>query len=518
VEEIIGQFGVGFYSVFMIAAEVTVTSRSYRLDDQAWTWQSTGDSRFTLIPAEKSDRGTTIFIQLKEDADEFANNWRLEQIIKKHSDYVSFPIYLQEDKAEGEPTEKVVNRRTALWRQSAAQVKPEEYKEFYHQLTYDTGDPLLNIHLVADAPVNVRSILFVPAKRDRNLFTGQSDHGLRLYSRKILIQQRNKDLLPEYFRFIEGVVDSEDLPLNVSREMVQSNPVLRQMRRALTNRLFRDLKNLAENDDEKYLTFWHEFGVFMKEGVASDPASHEHLVELLRFQSTKSGEAKPWTTLKQYKERMGSEQKAIYYVLGENLKSVERSPHLDYFRANNIEVLYLIDPIDGFMTSMLRDYDGTPLKNVDDAGLDLPKSEEEKKADEAKPSVAQDEFERLVERTKNVLGDRVTDVRESKQLVNSPCRLVSPEDSFDRDLQRIRRLTEQNYELPRKMLELNRRHPMVVNLAQLVTKGNADGIVDAAIGQLFDNALLLEGISPNPADMVERIQTLMETAVAARAA
>ncbi|MFZ4664683.1 MAG: molecular chaperone HtpG [Caldilineaceae bacterium] len=518
VEEIIGQFGVGFYSVFMIAAEVTVTSRSYRLDDQAWTWQSTGDSRFTLTPAEKSDRGTTIFIQLKEDADEFANNWRLEQIIKKHSDYVSFPIYLQEDKAEGEPTEKVVNRRTALWRQSAAQVKPEEYKEFYHQLTYDTGDPLLNIHLVADAPVNVRSILFVPAKRDRNLFTGQSDHGLRLYSRKILIQQRNKDLLPEYFRFIEGVVDSEDLPLNVSREMVQSNPVLRQMRRALTNRLFRDLKNLAENDDEKYLTFWHEFGVFMKEGVASDPASHEHLVELLRFQSTKSGEAKPWTTLKQYKERMGSEQKAIYYVLGENLKSVERSPHLDYFRANNIEVLYLIDPIDGFMTSMLRDYDGTSLKNVDDAGLDLPKSEEEKKADEAKPSVAQDEFERLVERTKRVLGDRVTDVRESKQLVNSPCRLVSPEDSFDRDLQRIRRLTEQNYELPRKMLELNRRHPMVVNLAQLVTKGNADGIVDAAIGQLFDNALLLEGISPNPADMVERIQTLMETAVAARAA
>jgi len=518
VEEIIGQVGVGFYSVFMVAAEVTVTSRSYRPADQAWAWQSTGDSRFTLTPAEKSERGTTIFIKLKDDADEFANNWRIEQIIKKHSDYVSFPIYLKEDKTEGEPTEKVVNRRTALWRQSAAQVKPEEYKEFYHQLTYDTGDPLLHIHLVADAPVNLRSVLFVPAKRDRTLFTTQSDHGLRLYSRKILIQQRNKDLLPEYFRFIEGVVDSEDLPLNVSREMVQSNPVLRQMRRALTNRLFRDLKNLAENDDEKYLTFWHEFGVFMKEGVASDPSSHEHLVELLRFQSTKRSDAKPWSTLKQYKERMSSEQKAIYYVLGENLKSVERSPHLDYFRANNIEVLYLIDPIDGFMTSMLRDYDGTPLKNVDDAGLDLPKSEEEKKDDEAKPSVAQDEFERLVERAKKVLGDRVTDVRESKQLVNSPCRLVSPEDSFDRDLQRIRRLTEQNYELPRKLLELNRRHPMVVNLAQLMTKGNDDGIVDAAIGQLFDNALLLEGISPNPADMVERIQTLMETAVAVRAA
>ena len=312
------------------------------------------------------------------------------------------------------------------------------------------------------------------------------------------------------------MVDSEDLPLNVSREMVQSNPVLRQMRRALTSRIFRDLKNLAENDEEKYLTFWHEFGVFMKEGVASDPASHESLVELLRFQSTKTTEEKPWLALKQYKERMGSEQKAIYYVLGENLKSVARSPHLDYFRANNVEVLYLVDPIDGFMTSMLREYDGTPLQNVDDAGLDLPKQEESK--EENKPTVAQDDFDHLVERFKTVLGERVTGVRESKQLVNSPCRLVSPEDSFDRDLQRIRRLTEQDYELPKKLLELNRRHPLVANLAQVLAKSSSDTIVDATIGQLFDNALLLEGISPNPADMVERIQQLMETAVAARAA
>ncbi|MBX3016148.1 MAG: molecular chaperone HtpG [Caldilineaceae bacterium] len=517
VEEIIGQFGVGFYSVFMVAAEVTVTSRSYRAADQAWAWSSQGDSRFTLTPVEKPTRGTTIFIQLKEDAAEFANHWRIEQIIKKHSDYVSFPIYLQEPKpeGEGEPTAKVVNRRTALWRQAASQVKPEEYKEFYQQLTFDTADPLLHIHLVADAPVNLRSILFVPTKRDRGLFTGQSDHGLRLYSRKILIQQRNKDLLPEYFRFVEGVVDSEDLPLNVSREMVQSNPVLRQMRRALTNRLFRDLKNLAENDEEKYLTFWHEFGVFMKEGVASDPASHESLVELLRFQSSKTTEAKPWLTLKQYKERMATDQQAIYYVLGENLKSVARSPHLDYFRANNIEVLYLVDPIDGFMTSMLREYDGVALKNVDDAGLELPKNEQENK-EEAKP-VAQDDFERLVERFKAVLGDRVTNVRESKQLVNSPCRLVSPEDSFDRDLQRIRRLTEQDYEVPKKLLELNRRHALVANLAQILAKADTDTVVDAAIYQLFDNALLLEGISPNPADMVEHIQTLMEMAVAARA-
>ena len=311
------------------------------------------------------------------------------------------------------------------------------------------------------------------------------------------------------------MVDSEDLPLNVSREMVQSNPVLRQLKKALTNRLFRDLKNLAEKESEKYRTFWLEFGPFLKEGVASDPSSHESLVELLRFQSSKTS-GDEWVSLKQVKERMGEEQQAIYYVLGEDLKSVSRSPHLDYFRANDVEVLYLVDPIDGFMTSMLREFDGKPLQNVDDAGIELP---EKDKADEAdKPKVAEDDFSKLVERFKSVLGEQVTDVRESKQLVGSPCRLVSPEDSFDRDLQRIRRLTQQDYELPRKILELNRRHAVIVNLAQLVNKDGDGKLVDAAIGQLFDNALLLEGINPNPADMVERIQTLMESAVAARAA
>ncbi len=525
-EEIIGQFGVGFYSVFMVADEVTVTARSHRTEDQAWTWQSTGDSQFTLAPAEKSDRGTAIFIKLKEDAAEFASTWRIEQIIKKHSDYVSFPIYV--GKVTPPPTEeesgneeeqtieapKVANRQTALWRQSPSKVTAEEYKDFYQQLTYDMNEPLLNVHLVADAPVSVRSILFVPTKRERGAMM-QSDHGLRLYSRKVLIQQRNKDLLPEYMRFIEGVVDSEDLPLNVSREMVQSNPVLRQLQKALTNRVFREFKNLAENDAERYQRFWHEFGPFLKEGVASDPASHDSLLDLLRFQSSKTGDDE-WVSLKQAKERMGEDQQAIYYVLGEDLKSVARSPHLDYFRANDIEVLYLVDPIDGFMTSMLRTYDETPLQNVDDAGLDLPDQEEKQDEDE-QSTVAQDDFEKLVERFKSVLGDQVTDVRESKQLVNSPCRLVSPEDSFDRDLQRIRRLTEENYALPKKILELNRRHPIVVNLAQMLAKADDDPIIDATAGQLFANAMLLDGVSPNPADMVERVQTLMAAAVAARA-
>ncbi len=505
-DEIIGQFGVGFYAVFMVAAEVQVTSRSYRPEDTAWTWTSQGDSRFTLTPAEKSDRGTTITIKLKEDAEEFANPWRIEQIIKKHSDYVSFPIYVKQE----DNSEKVVNRQTALWRQSPASVKAEEYEEFYKQLTFDFDTPLLHSHLVADAPVNVRALLFVPSKRDRNLFQSNSDHGLRLYSRKILIQQRNRDLLPEHLRFVEGVVDSEDLPLNVSREMVQSNPVLRQLKRALTNRVYRDLKTLAD-DTEKYKSFWREFGVFLKEGVATDPSSHESLLDLLRFHSSKAAGEEEWVSLKQYVERMSSEQTAIYYVLADDLKSAERSPHLDYFRAHDIEVLYLVDPIDGYMTTMLREYESKSLQNVDDAALELPKNEE--KSEENSERVDEAEFNQLLDRIKQTLGERIVDVREAKTLVSSPCRLVSPENAFDRDLERIRRLTEQNYEIPKKMLEINRGHALIVNLASRLQANSNDPLIDATVEQLFANAQLLEGIHPNPADMVTRIQQLMEAAI-----
>ncbi|MCG3777055.1 MAG: Chaperone protein HtpG [Nitrospira sp.] len=509
----IGQFGVGFYSVFMVAQEVTVTSRSYRPEDQAWAWRSTGESSYELLPADKSSRGTEILIKLKEDADEFAGGWRLEQIVKKHSDYVSFPIYLvEEEEKEGEEEEKrrVINRRVALWRQPAQGVEAEQYNEFYKQLTFDAEDPQLHIHLITDAPVNLRTLLFVPSRRDRGHLSARSEYGLRLYSRKILIQNHNKDLLPEYFRFVEGVVDSEDLPLNVSREMVQSNPNLRQIRRALSNRIIRELKTLAENDTEKYNRLWQEFGVFIKEGVASDPSSQDSLVELLRFHSSKSA-PEAWVTLSQYVERMAGEQEQIYYVLGQDVKSVAHSPHLDYFRANDIEVLYLVDPIDGYMTAMLREFKGKKLQNVDDAGLKLPEKEAETKGE----TVPQPDFDALVGRVKGVLGERISDVRESRQLVNNPCRLVSPENEFDRDLQRIRRLMEQDYQTPVKILELNRSHPLVRNLSGLVQNDRDNRLIDATIEQLFANALLVEGIHPNPVEMVERMQMLMEAALPA---
>lgn len=510
-EEIIGQFGVGFYSVFMVADEVTVTSRSYRREDEACTWQSSGDSRFTLTPADKQSRGTEIVVKLKEDAQEFASTWRLESVVKKHSDYVSFPIYVQGKEGEA----KIANRRTALWRQSPSSVDAAQYNEFYKQLTYDDQDPLLYVHMVADAPANVRSILFVPSKRERGALRLRPDYGLRLYSRKILIQEHSKDLLPEYLRFVEGVVDSEDLPLNVSRETVQSNPVMRQLKRALTNRIVKEIKTLADADNDegkaKYAAFWTEFGGFIKEGVATDFGSQESLTDLLRFHSSKVGE-EAWTSLKQYGERMGSEQKAIYYVLGESVRSVARSPHLDYFRTHDIEVLYLVDPIDGYMISMLREYDGKPLQNVDDANLDLPAGD--KVQEDKQEEVSQEAFDQLVARVKQVLGSRVRDVRASKTLVDHPARLVSPDDSPDRDLQFLRRLVEEKYEAPVKILELNRQHPLVGSLAGLVAEQPTDERIDSAINQLLDNLLLIEGAYQGPvADMVDRIQQLMDAAL-----
>ncbi len=506
-EEIIGQFGVGFYSVFMVAEDVTVISRSYRSQDEAAQWESKGDSRFNLAAAEKSDRGTEIRITLKEDAAEFASAWRLESIIKKHSDYVSFPIYVKDKEGDA----KVANRRTALWRQSPSKVEAGEYTDFYKQLTFDDQDPLLHIHMVADAPANVRSILYVPTRRERGSLRMRPDHGLRLYSRKILIQEHNKDLLPEYLRFVEGVVDSEDLPLNVSRETVQSNPVTRQLRKALTSRLLKELKSLAEQDTEKYDTFWSEFGVFVKEGITADFANREALQELLRFRSTRTG-ADEWVTVKQYVERMQPDQPAIYFILGDSLKSAARSPHLDYFRKHDIEVLYLTDFIDGYMASQLRELEGKPLQNVDDANLDLPKDES---AEEAETNQAgQEAFDQLVALARDVLGERVRDVREGKTLVDSPARLVSPDDGFERDMQYVRRILEEDYVAPAKILELNRSHPIVVNLANLLSSKAENSLVNPAVEQIFDNLQLLDGAyQGSVADMVVRIQQLMAAAL-----
>jgi molecular chaperone HtpG len=505
--DIIGQFGVGFYSVFMVAEEVTVTTRSYHLDAQAWRWTSTGGSDFTIAPSDKVSRGTSVEVKLKEDAKEFASAWRLEQIVRKHSDYVSFPIYIGDKKDAS-------NRQTALWRQSPQEVEEKEYEDFYRQLTLDFEKPLLHIHMIADAPVDIRSLLYIPHKLERGPLRLRTEHGLKLYSKKVLIQEYNKDLLPEYLSFVEGVVDSEDVPLNISRETVQSSRVMRQIQKALTGRVIKSLRELAEERPDDYRVFWDEFGPFIKQGIAISPLDHDDLLPLLRFHSSISGD--DLVSLADYVERMAEDQKAIYYILGSHRASVDHSPHLDTFRARDLQVLYMLDPLDGFMMQVLKEYQGKSFQNVDDPQLELPQLAEKEPEAEPGGGMTQTDFDQLTARFKDVLGDRVTQVRESRLLTGSPCRLVSPEAGPERELQRVRRLLEQDFQIPAKIMEVNRQHPLIQNLAHLITAQPENPLVDAAVEQLFENLLLLEGLHPNPAQMVPRIQTLLEVATRAR--
>lgn len=495
--DVIGQFGVGFYSVYMVADEVTVTSRSYRQDMQAVRWTSKGDNAYTLEEAEKADRGTEIVVKLKEDALEYADQYKIQQIVKKHSDFVSFPIYVKD---------KVANQQTALWRLSPHDVTDDQYNEFYRQLTLDFEKPLLQIHMVTDVPVDVHALFFIPAKREPGMFSLRREDGLKLYSRKILIREYFKELLPNYFRFVQGVIDSEDLPLSVSREAIQSNRALAKLKSTLTHKIAGELAELGEQDAAQYTAFWKEFGAFIKEGIATDASNQIELAKLLRFKTNRS--ADKLTSLQQHVDRMKPDQNSIYYILGEDLMSIASSPHLDYFKQHDLEVLYLVEPIDSFMMLTLKEFAGRKLQSVADANLALPKSDQP-----VESKVVNDVYAQLVARIKNTLGEKITEVRESKVLSESPCRLVSPEESTDQEMQRVRRMLGQEYEIPKKIMEINRGHQLIADLGSLAKSGSNDALLDACIQQLYESSLLIEGLLPNPAEMIPRIQTLMEAAV-----
>jgi HSP90 family molecular chaperone len=499
--EIIGQFGVGFYSVFMVAEEVRVSSRSYRPEAEAITWISQGDDSYQIEPSDKSDRGTEIRIFLRDDAADIASAWQIRQIVKKHSDFIGYPIYL-----DGEQ----INQQTSLWRKSASEVEADDYKSFYQQLTMDFEPPLATIHLSSDAPVHTRALLFIPAKRERGILAARTEPGVKLYSHNVLIQEYCSDLLPKWLAFVDGVVDSEDLPLNVSRETVQNNRIMRQLGKTLRRRVLRELESLAENEAEKYAAFWEQFGRALKEGLAMEPDAKDDLMPLFRFHSSKSDGR--LASLDDYIGRMADNQEAIYYVLGDSLESVSYSPHLDPFKAHDLEVLYWIDPLDAFMAPILTEYKGKKLKNVDDASLELPAKEGEETAAAETPAIEEADFNRLVGRFVTTLGDKVMEVRPSKTLKDSPARLVSPEDAAGREMDRLRRILDQQYETPKRILELNRNHPLIGNLARLAANEPEAAVINLTIEQLYESALVQEGLHPNPVAMLPRIQKLMELA------
>ena len=497
----IGQFGVGFYSVFMVAEWVRVTSRSFRPDAQAVTWYATGDDSYEVSPAEMAERGTRIEIKLKEDAAEFAEEFRVKNIVHKHSDYIGFPIYIGTE-------EKPVNKQTSLWRTARNEITAEQYKDFYRQTTLDFEDPLLHIHMVTDAPVQLYALLFLPAKSERSMFSLRKDDGLKLYSRNILIDEYNKDLLPEYLRFVQGVVDSEDLPLNVSRETVQSSGLMPKLKKVLTNQVIKELETLAKKDPEKYNSFWGEFGVYLKQGIAASPAETETITPLLRFKTNLQPEA--WSSLEEYASRMQDGQKVIYYIVGEDPKSVLRSPHLDAFQSNKTEVLLLTEPMDSFMLMGLRKFKDFELKNVAGAEVD---GAEQPKAEVEAEKIPEGDFNSLVERFKQVLGERVTDVRASKRLVQSVARLVDADANSNADLQRVYKYLGKEYEIPKKALELNPSHEILKNLLALESGSELQTLI---IEQIFDSALLVEGLHPDPSSMAPRVQQIIEAALAGK--
>jgi len=496
--QVIGQFGVGFYSVFMVAESVKVTSRSFKPDAEAVTWYATGEDNFHVGVADMSERGTRIEIKLKEDAAEFAEDYRITNIIHKHSDYIGFPIYLGDGKA-------AVNKQTSLWRTPRKDVTEEQYKEFYRQTTLDFEEPLQHIHMITDAPVQLYALLYFPAKAERGFMALRKDDGLKLYSRNILIDEYNKDLLPEYLRFVQGVVDSEDLPLNVSRETVQSSGLMPKLKKVLTNQVMRELENLAKNNAEKYHKFWEEFGVYLKQGVAGSPTDGDSINPLLRFKTNLNPDT--WSSLEEYVSRMKEGQTEIYYIVGEDPKSVLRSPHLDYFHSQGTEVLLLTDPMDSFMLMGLRKYKDHDLKNVAQADVDTTKKPEDQPEAEKIPDA---DFNSLIDQFKTVLGERVTDVRESNRLYQSVARLVDADANANPELQRVYKYLGKEYEVPKKVLELNPSHAILKNLLK---QASGSELQNAIIEQIYDSALLVEGLHPDPSSMVSRVQQIMEAAL-----
>lgn len=501
---IIGQFGVGFYSVFMVADKVRVVSRSFNPEAEAVEWEADGGTAYTIDTAGKTTRGTDIIVYLKEDAQDLLSDWRIKDIVKKHSDYVGFPVYV------GDAAEPA-NKQTALWRQSPREVKDEDYEGFYRMLTMDFKPALYHIHMRADVPMQFYALLFIPSGDGNSMFSLRREPGLKLYARKVLIQEYNKDLLPEYLQFVQGVVDSEDLPLSVSRENIKSDRIIATLKKTLTNKILGDLKRMADKERDKFLEIFRVHGRILKQGLVMTPADREDLMSLLFFPTSHDDEADTLYSLDDYVGRMAAGQTEIYFVIAGDHASARRSPHLDAFRQRGVEVLYFSDPIDAMLPMGLEEYKGHKFHSVDESDIDLKDIGSTPEATKNEP-VEADTFKTLQERVKSILGERVKEVIESKTLVGSPARLVSDSDNAGRHMHRINRLLDREYELPVKTLELNPRHPLIHNLAHLAAGDGDNPLVGAVVEQIFETALLQDGLHPDPASMADRLTLLMQAA------
>lgn len=492
----IGQFGVGFYSVFMVTDEITIETRHADKNSKGYRWKSSGEENFEIEEIDRKERGTKIYFKLKDEAKEFAEEWKVKDIIKRYSNFVDFPVYVGKEE---------FNRVGALWHRKKDNIKEEELNEFYKFITNDFNPPLSHLHLSIEGVVNFKALVFIPDHAPLPFLPVEEEKSLQLYSNKILIQDDCKDLLPDYLRFLKGVVDTEDLPLNVSREVTQSSPAMVKIRQTLTNKLLSFLEDWTKSDKEKYEKFYNNYGHIFKRGVHSDFTNKDKIVDLLRFESTKSDGK--FTSLKNYVEGMQTDQKEIYYITGDDKELLKRNPNLEYFCKNDIEVLLLTDPLDIIIIPHVNEYDKKPIKSIEKADIDL-KQDDKKKED----ALAENLSKSLIEVFKETLGDRVENVIESKRLVDSPVTLVIGKEGVDMQMEKMMKMMNKDYTGQKKILEINTSHPLIKNLSTINLKDSKDPVLRSSILQLYEAALLVEGNLTSPTEFVKRMVEIMELA------
>ncbi|MBN2790752.1 MAG: molecular chaperone HtpG [Candidatus Delongbacteria bacterium] len=522
--ELIGQFGVGFYSAFIVSEKIVINTRKAGKGNEPVRWESDGKEKFTIDTSDRTERGTEITLYLNKEDVDFASEWKIKDIVKKYSDYITYPIQMtiereekpkDKDGKEIEGAEAVttykdetINSQKAIWQKAKKDVKKEEYNEFYRHISHDYDEPLERIHLNVEGILSYKALLYLPKKAPYDLFMREAKIGVSLYVRNVFIMDDNKHLLPEYMRFVKGVVDSADLPLNVSREILQEDKTLDKIQKNLVKKILETLKKMKEKDTEKYIEFYTEFGKVLKEGIYTDFENKDKLTDLILFESTKTEEGKV-TSFAEYVERMPENQTEIYYITGESRKSLENSPHLEKFKQKDYEVLFFTDPIDEFIVNGLTEYKEKKLKSVGKGEVDL-SDEKEKEENKKKKESDKKKYGSLLDSIKDALKDDIKEVRISSRLTSSAVCLVSDENDISPHMEKI--FKSMNQEIPRskRILELNPNHPILEVMQSIYDNDKKDTKLGEYSELLYDQAVLAEGAPlKDPVKFAHRMADLM---------
>jgi molecular chaperone HtpG len=501
---LIGRFGVGFYSVFMVAEKVEITSRSATSGEPAWNWISDGKGSFEITEGpQDAPRGTTIKVFLKEEAKDFAQKWQVESAIKKYSNFVPFPILVDNEQ---------INTLNAIWREPKSSVKDEQYNEFFKFIANENEDPLTRLHISADVPIQFHALLYIPKTNRETMGFGKDEEGVNLFVRRVMVDSHAKDIMPDYMRFIRGVVDSDDLPLNISRETLQENPYLIKIKNTLVSKMLSHLKELQEKDWDTFKQIWKAHGRILKEGYM-DFGNKDKLADIFVFDSSHRKSDEPLVSLKTYVNRMKENQDAIYFLSGQNREALDTNPSAEIFRSKGIEVLYCYDPVDEFALPGLMEYDKKKIISTDQADIkDIEKIKGDEKEQEKEPEpekADKKELKNLARRIKDILGDKIEDVVLSERLVDSPALLKGTAPGMSSQMEKIMRMWDENAPQSKKVMEINGKHPLILDMLKIYQKDVKDPFLDKIAWRLYDSVMLLDGMLNDPHAMATGLQDLL---------